>query len=135
MQPEATGGMEGHVIAGRYQLVRLIGRGGMGAVYEGRNTITYKRCALKLLVSPELEVNPESVKRFFREARAGSVIESDHVAEVYDSGFDPDYGIPYMVMEFLSGEDLQTAMARMGALSPVAAAKIVLQASLGLARA
>ena len=75
-QEQATGGMEGHVIAEKYQLVRLLGQGGMGAVYEGRNIQTYKRCAVKVLLSPELGKHEQVVKRFFREARASSVIET-----------------------------------------------------------
>ena len=72
----------GKIIAGRYQLVRLLGQGGMGAVYEGRNIATHKRCAVKLLLSPEFGGNQELVKRFFREAKASSIIESDHIVQV-----------------------------------------------------
>jgi serine/threonine-protein kinase len=131
-----TGGLEGQLIAGKYQLLRLLGQGGMGAVYEGRNVATFKRCAVKVLLSPILALNPEFVKRFFREARAGSAIESDHIVEVYDSGTDQESGCPYMVMEFLAGEDLEGTMRRIGGpLDPIAASKMVLQAAIGLGRA
>ena len=123
------------VIAGKYKLVRLIGQGGMGAVYEGRNLTTTKRCAVKLLLSPELAGNADIVKRFHREARACAVIESDHTVEVFDSGADPQTGTPYMVMELLQGEDVESLRTRLSPLSPVAAAKIVLQAATGLAKA
>ena len=135
MEAPPSGGMEGQVIAAKYQLVRLLGQGGMGAVYEGRNQMTYKRCAVKVLLSPELATNTDLVRRFFREARAGAVIESDHVVEVFDSGVDPATGCPYMVMEFLAGEDIEGTMKRLGVIDPTAALKIVLQASIGLAKA
>jgi serine/threonine protein kinase len=135
MQSGVRPTMEGQVIAGKYQLMRLLGQGGMGAVYEGRNVQTYKRCAVKLLLYPEFSNNSDLVKRFFREARAGSAIESDHIVEVYDSGSDPVTGWPYMVMECLQGEDLEHLMKRLGPIEPAAAAKMVLQAAIGLARA
>jgi serine/threonine protein kinase len=127
--------IEGTVIAGKYQLVRLLGQGGMGAVYEGRNMATYKRCAVKLLLSPEFGNNHELIKRFFREAKASSIVESDHIVQVYDSGYDPELGWPYMVMEILNGEDLEGTLKRVGPLHPLAAAKVVLQAAIGLAKA
>src|SRR5258706_5769467 len=127
--------MVGTVIAEKYELIRLLGQGGMGAVYEGRNASTLKRCAVKVLVSPELAGHQEAVKRFFREARASSVIESDHIVQIFDSGSDPKTGFPYMVMELLSGEDLEHTLRRYGALQPLVAAKLMLQASMGLAKA
>src|SRR5687767_5007244 len=87
-----TQSMVGQVVAGKYELVRLVGQGGMGAVYEGRNITTLKRCAVKVLLSPELAMMPNVVKRFFREAQASSVVESDHIVQIYDSGADPATG-------------------------------------------
>ncbi len=133
--PAATGGMEGQTVAGKYQLVRLLGAGGMGAVYEGRNLATLKRCAIKLLLSPELGRNEQVVKRFFREAKASSVIESDHVVQIFDSGSDPVSGYPYMVMEMLAGEDLEGTLDRLKCLDPLVSAKLVLQSTMGLAKA
>jgi serine/threonine protein kinase len=125
----------GTVIAEKYELIRLLGQGGMGAVYEGRNASTLKRCAVKVLVSPEMAASGEAVKRFFREARASSVIESDHIVQIFDSGSDPKTGFPYMVMELLNGEDLEHVLRRYGALQPLVAAKLILQAAMGLAKA
>jgi eukaryotic-like serine/threonine-protein kinase len=125
----------GSVIAEKYELIRLLGQGGMGAVYEGRNASTLKRCAVKVLVSPEMASSGEAVKRFFREARASSVIESDHIVQIFDSGSDPKTGFPYMVMELLNGEDLEHVLRRYGALQPLVAAKLILQAAMGLAKA
>lgn len=131
----STDSIAGTIIAGKYQLVRLLGQGGMGAVYEGRNTSTLKRCAVKLLLSADFGGNVELVKRFFREAKASSIIESDHIVQVFDSGYDTELGWPYMVMEMLQGEDLEKLLLRVGSLQPLAAAKVVLQASMGLAKA
>jgi serine/threonine-protein kinase len=125
----------GTVIADKYELIRLLGRGGMGAVYEGRNRSTLKRCAVKVLLSAELAQHQEVVKRFFREARASSVIESDHIVQIFDSGSDPVTNFPYMVMELLHGEDLEHTLHRFGAMPPLVAAKLVLQAAMGLAKA
>ncbi len=131
----ATGGLEGSLVANRYQLVRLLGQGGMGAVYEARNTMTLKRVAVKMLLSPELAGHEGVIKRFFREAQASSIVESDHIVQIFDSGSDPITGYPYMVMEMLQGEDLEHTINRLGALHPMVAAKLALQAAVGLGRA
>ncbi len=125
----------GRVIAGKYEIVRLLGEGGMGAVYEARNRATLKRCAIKLMLSPELAQISDVVHRFHREAKACSVVESDHIVSVFDSGSDDDTSIPYIVMELLTGEDLQNLLDRVGTLAPPAAARVALQAASGLAKA
>jgi serine/threonine protein kinase len=96
----------GSVVAGKYQLIKLLGQGGMGAVYEAKNNVTLKRVAVKLLFD-DIGRDEGVVKRFFREAQASSMIESDYIVQVYDSGNDPATGFPYMVMEMLHGEDLE----------------------------
>jgi serine/threonine-protein kinase len=125
----------GQTLDGKYLVVRLLGRGGMGAVYEARNVATHKRVAVKVLSSPELAQHPELVRRFFQEARAGAIVESEHVVQVYDSGWDAASRNPYMVMELLEGEDLESVMRRLRVLPPATAAKIVLQVATGLAKA
>ncbi len=132
---QQTESLVGKVVAGKYELIRLLGMGGMGAVYEGRNASTLKRVAVKVLLSPELAQHQQVVKRFFREAQASSVIESDHIVQIFDSGSDPETGFPYMVMELLNGEDLEHTLKNFGALQPLVAAKLILQAATGLARA
>jgi serine/threonine-protein kinase len=122
------------LIADKYELLRLIGRGGMGAVYEARNVTTLRRCAVKVLLSPELAGDAEVVKRFFREARASGLIESEHVVAAFDSGIDAAERV-YYVMECLQGEDLEQTLNRLGSLNPQAAIKIALQAAKGLASA
>jgi serine/threonine-protein kinase len=122
------------LVARKYRLIRLVSAGGMGAVYEATNVDTHGRCALKLL-RPEVADNRDFKERFFREARACSVVSSDHIVKVFDSGTDEETGSPYLVMEYLEGEDVEATKARLGAVNPSACLKIVLQAALGLARA
>jgi eukaryotic-like serine/threonine-protein kinase len=128
------GDLTGVTIAGKYQLIRQIGRGGMGAVYEARTVSTLKRCAVKVLLTPELLGDEEVARRFFLEARASGAIESEHVVAAYDSGVD-EAGHAYYVMDALRGEDLQQTLKRLGSLRPITAAKIMLQAANGLASA
>jgi serine/threonine protein kinase len=124
----------GRVLAGKYDLVRLLGAGGMGAVYEGKNQIG-KRVAVKLLRNSELVQDEKVTARFFREAQASAAVVSKHVVDVYDTGVDADTGAPFIIMAFLSGEDLEHVVERVGALNPVAAVRIVSQAAAGLAKA
>jgi eukaryotic-like serine/threonine-protein kinase len=94
----------GDVIDGKYRIVRLIGEGGMGAVYEGENIRIHRTVAIKVLHSGVAE-NADAVQRFEREAQAAGRIGSEHIVEVLDLGNLPD-GDRYMVMEFLDGEAL-----------------------------
>jgi serine/threonine-protein kinase len=77
----------------------------------------------------------DHVGRFQREARAAAAIDNDHVARVLDWGTDPLRGTPYMVMEYLEGEDLQALLRRAGALRPETALRILAQACLGVQKA
>ncbi len=102
-----TGGHEllGTTIAGKYLLRRLVGLGGMGAVYEGEHVELGKRIAVKI-IDTACAMSPELTLRFKREARAASAVESENIVQVFDVGSDPNLGL-YMVMEFLDGEDLE----------------------------
>jgi serine/threonine protein kinase len=124
----------GRVLGRKYELIRLLGRGGMGAVYEGRNQIG-KRVAVKLLLEPELIRNADLIARFFREAQAAAAVESRHVVDVYDTGVDEELGFPFIIMAYLSGADLEHVVRRVGALNPVAAVRVASQAATGLAKA
>src|SRR5690606_25948458 len=106
----------GDLIDGKYQLVRLIGEGGMGAVYEGVNTRIHRRVAIKVLHAGVAQ-NAEAVQRFEREAQAAGRIGSEHIVEVLDLGNLPD-GDRYMVMEFLEGESLSERIRSRGGMSP-----------------
>jgi serine/threonine-protein kinase len=94
----------GDVIDAKYRIVRLIGEGGMGAVYEGENVRIHRKVAIKVLHAGVAE-NQDAVQRFEREAQAAGRIGSDHIVEVLDLGNLPD-GDRYMVMEYLDGDSL-----------------------------
>jgi serine/threonine-protein kinase len=123
------------VIDEKYQLVRKLGEGGMGAVYEARHQGTGRRVAVKLLASAALEKRPEVVQRFQREAMASGAVESQYIAQVFDSGVDAKTGSPYTVMELLVGEDLSHAIKRLGPLPPDVALRVCAQACMGLRKA
>jgi eukaryotic-like serine/threonine-protein kinase len=125
----------GSEIDGKYRIARLLGEGGMGAVYEARHTGTGRRVAVKVIAKDSLAANPEALTRFQREARASGAIESQHIAQVLDTGIDPASGRPYLVMEYLVGEDVHQLIRRVGPLPPDVALRITAQACIGLARA
>ena len=123
----------GTLLAGKYEIRQLVGRGGMGAVYEGLHVEIGKRVAIKLLDSEHAR-SEEVEGRFRLEGRAASKIDSDHVVEVFDVGRDPVHGL-YMVMEFLVGEDLAMRLEREGVLELSVALDIAQQVARGLAKA
>src|SRR5882757_7598280 len=99
------------IIASRYVPIRLIGQGGMGAVYEVEHVRTGERLALKVLLSG-LGASTEALERFKREARASARIKSEHVVRVTDADVAPELGgAPFLVMELLEGMDLEQAVA------------------------
>jgi serine/threonine-protein kinase len=125
----------GAVIDGTYEVVRLLGEGGMGAIYEARHLGTGRRVAVKVIGAQALAVGKEAFVRFEREARASGAIDSEHVVQVLDSGIDAASGNPYMVMELLAGEDLHQLLQRTGPLSPEVALRVIAQACIGLQKA
>ncbi len=127
-------GVIGETVGGKYTIVRQLGQGGMGAVYEARHGATGKRVALKVITG-ELGADPRLVKRFEQEARAAGVIESDHIVQVFDAGRDEATGVPFLAMEYLVGEDVQQLLARLGPLPADLALRIGVQACLGLEKA
>ncbi|WP_437304674.1 cytochrome c peroxidase [Sorangium sp. So ce388] len=118
----------------RYLILGLLGEGGMGAVYEARHLGTGRRVAVKVITS-KLAQDEAVMARFEREARAAGAIESEHIAGVLDSGRDRATGLPFLVMELLSGEDVDQLLRRLGPLPPELALCIVAQACMGLIRA
>jgi serine/threonine-protein kinase len=129
---DAPAPLVGTVLAGKYELVRPIGRGGMGAVYEARNRDFGKRCAVKLLLEPDFVHDTNLVGRFLREARTTALVESEHIVEVFDTGIDSATQYPFIVMELLRGEDLEHVASRVGPMAPVGVARLVSQAAVGL---
>jgi serine/threonine protein kinase len=96
------------VVGERYELVRLLGSGASGAVYEGRDRKHRERVAIKLL-HPYLLDSDGAVARFFREIRAAQELQHPGVVEFRASGLTDD-GRPYLVQEFLHGQDMQQAL-------------------------
>jgi serine/threonine-protein kinase len=105
---------------GRYRLVRRIGVGGMGEVWEANDTLLGRRVALKVLVQ-ELADDARATKRFVREARATAKLTHPNVTRVYDFG--RDGSVPYLVMELLEGDTLADRLAG-GPMPPAEAARI-----------
>jgi len=123
----------GQIIESKYRIVRLLGEGGMGAVYEGENVRIHRRVAIKIL-HPAAAANVDAVQRFEREAQAAGRIGSDHIVEVIDLGNLPE-GDRFMVMEFLDGENLSQRIQARGRLSPQEAASVMIQLLEGLGAA
>ena len=95
------------LIGRKYKPLRLIARGGMGAVYEVVHANTGDHLALKLMLARSL-LAPEMVERFRREARIQSSVKSEHVVRVVDADVAPELdGAPFLVMELLSGKDFE----------------------------
>src|SRR5689334_2905373 len=94
----------GAIIAGKYSVVRVLGKGGMGVVVEARHMRLNQKVALKILV-PSSESSPEVTTRFEREARAVAQLQGPHVIRILDVDVLPD-GNPFMVMELLHGREL-----------------------------
>jgi serine/threonine-protein kinase len=117
---------------GRYSIVRKIGEGGMGAVFEARHLDLDKRVALKTL-STALSLRGEAQARFLREARVAARLDHPHAVAVADVGACD--GMPYMVMEYLEGEDLQALLNREHKLSAQRVAELIVPVVSALAAA
>jgi eukaryotic-like serine/threonine-protein kinase len=130
---EAPRGVDARIgtVVDKYTIVRVIGRGGMGAVYEARHARTARRFAIKFLL-PEFASNRDVLRRFENEAKAAGGLEHFNLAGVTDVGQAAD-GAPYLVMEFLEGEDGAKLLRRYGPLPVARAVDIALQTCRGLA--
>jgi predicted Ser/Thr protein kinase len=123
----------GQIIEGKYRIVRLLGEGGMGAVYEGENVRINRRVAIKVLHAGFTE-NKEVTQRFEREAQAAGRIGNDHILEVLDLGTLAS-GDHFIVMEYLDGEPLSARIAREKRLEPYQLAPLIRQVLVGLGAA
>jgi serine/threonine-protein kinase len=117
---------------GKYQVVRLIGEGGMGAVYEAIHLAIGKKVAIKVM-SPELAENLDARARFLREAQLTSRVRHPHAVDVTDVG--SEAGLTFLVMELLEGEDLASFLEWRGRLPLEQAADILLAVSAAVAAA
>jgi serine/threonine protein kinase len=123
----------GEVIADKYEIIKIIGSGGMGYVVSATHVELGHQVALKFL-RPELLVHADLVARFANEARTAVMIKSEHVARVFDVGTLPDAG-PFIAMELLEGQDLGRIVCERGALPAETAIDYILQACEALATA
>jgi serine/threonine-protein kinase len=128
-----TAVMPAALVAGKYRLTRLLGRGGMGSVWEGIHTTLGTRVAVKFIDAEHAE-SPEARRRFENEARAAATLRSKHVVEVYDHGLMED-GRPFIVMEFLEGEPLDKRLDRVGRLPARDVARITSMVCRALSKA
>jgi len=123
-----TGDLVGETLEGRFEVLRLLGRGGMGSVYEARHVRLDGRVAVKVL-DPRLAGDEVQRKRFLREAKAAVRIRSENVVKITDFGEDPT---TFFVMEYLEGQDLATLVGSGGKLEWPRARAIVLQVARAL---
>lgn len=128
--PSRTGARAGEVLDDKYELLRKVGEGGMGEVYEARHRVLNRRFAVKLLHA-ELLANERMLRRFSREVLAVSQLENDHLVPALDCGRSAE-GIPYYVMEFLRGSDLRRLLRAEAPLVTQRAVRLVIDACRGL---
>jgi serine/threonine-protein kinase len=121
------------LVAGKYEVLRVIGRGGMGSVWEGRHATLGTRVAVKF-IDAEYADSQEAQARFANEARAAASIQSKHAIHIYDHGLTND-GRPYIVMELLAGEPLDKRLDAVGRIPLAETARIIGQVCRALQRA
>ena len=128
----ADAAFEGGARIGPYRLVRKLGQGGMGTVWEAVHMHLHKVVAVKVL-SPRLLKRPEVIARFYQEMRAAGRVTHPNVVQAYDAG--EFGGVHFLAMELVDGIDLHRHITRSGPLAPPYAARALRQAALGLAAA
>jgi eukaryotic-like serine/threonine-protein kinase len=131
--PEAEVPPSAGLVGGKYQLVKLIGRGGMGSVWEARHCNLGTPVAIKF-IEAEYANSAEARSRFDKEAKAAATIQSKHAIQIHDNGVTEE-GKPYIVMELLQGEPLDKRIDRLGRLTLQDTARILQQVSRGLSKA
>jgi serine/threonine-protein kinase len=116
----------GDVVAGKYELVRVIGRGGMGSVFEARHVALGRPLAIKFL-RPDVADERDVIERFFREARVASALAHPRIVDVFDVGWTDDGLLPWFAMELLEGRSLAEEMSTTRQLPAVRATSIASQ--------
>ncbi len=125
----------GALLAGKYRLEALIGRGGMGSVWRAEHLGLNAPVAVKLLDMVDVASSAESLNRFHREARAAAAIRSPHVVQILDHGVDEALAAPFIVMELMEGESLAQRLARAVRISPAELARVFTHVARALSRA
>lgn len=120
-------------LLGKYRVESILGKGGMGIVVGARHETLNHRVAIKILSSTG-RAQPTALARFLREARATMELKSEHVVRMLDEGT-TEAGAPYLVMEYLEGEDLMHVLAARGPLPVDQAVEHLLQACDAMAEA
>jgi serine/threonine protein kinase len=115
---------------GPYRVLKLLGQGGMGAVYLAEDPDLGRRVALKTLRS-SLAAEPKARERFLREARAAAALEHDHIVPIFHVSV--EQGVPFLAMPLLKGESLETRLKTEQKLPPAEAIRIAREAAEGLA--
>ena len=115
---------------GKYRLIKLLGRGGMGAVFLGQHTMMNRRVALKIL-SRQVGKDPASLQRFFSEARAVAALDHPNIVQAFSVDNEGDRY--FLVMEYIDGRDLSKWVETEGPLDFENAADCIRQAAEGLA--
>lgn len=116
----------GTVLAGNYEILEVLGQGGMGVVYRGKHSLMERIVAIKMLLS-QLISDTNSVKRFQQESKAAARLKHPHIIDVYDFGISPA-GQPYIVMEFLEGTPLSDLIKKEGQIGVERSIKLISQA-------
>ena len=128
--PPSDDPLIGRVLSERYRIIRKIGEGGMGAVYQAEHALIEKKIALKILFQ-DLTRRPDLVARFLQEAKSASRIGHENVIDISDFGQLPD-GLVFIAMEYLDGMDLGRALKTQGPLHWNRARPILMQIAKGL---
>ncbi|HEY0989382.1 MAG TPA: serine/threonine-protein kinase, partial [Kofleriaceae bacterium] len=123
----------GTVLLGKYRIEELIGSGGMGNVVRASHLYLHQSFAIKILL-PQMAESESTTQRFLREAQATVKLKGEHCARVMDVGVTPE-GAPFMVMEFLDGNDLNQILRHHGPQVPAIVVDLMLQACEGIAEA
>lgn len=116
-----------------YIIERLLGKGGLGAVYLARHELMDRLYAIKILYPNIAVEKPEYVRRFVREARIASKLNHPNVVAVYDVGYDEGSRVYFLVMEYVDGSDLRAALAFGGTMEPQEAVRVVASVAKALA--
>jgi hypothetical protein len=130
LAPPAQPGHLGRL--GRYEVLAVVGRGGMGVVFKARDETLDRIVAIKVM-APQLAASATARQRFIREARAAAAVRDEHVIDIH--AVEEENGLPYMVMEYINGVTLQDRLNRKGPVELPEVLRIGMQTARGLAAA